>query len=556
MGASEMIKKILLTFFVLNFFTFSQVDDLSVDHKAYPFLERMAALHLITDFNAFEIPFSRNKISNYLSQLNDNIDKLNEIDKKILSDLLFEFQIELKNSDTNFVSLLGSTKNYNPFENSSRRFFYYEHFDKTFLAVNLIGFGTALQNRNNLFKGNALLIGFGGQIRGSVNEHFGFFIEGTNGRLIGDKKSALAKRELVYNYKFNEAHNVNFYDETRGYIRADFDFVNFKFGRDRKLIGHGIQKEFISDNSQMFDFIEFNLHYSNLSFSYFHGKLHGRKFTKIDSVSGGINTVENKFIGYHRIGFNPSSDFQLGVGEMIIYANRSIDLGYLNPFVFYKTIEHENQDRDNSILFLDLKNNSIKGVNFFLTLLIDDLSAGKIGKGWWGNQVLWNFSTSVYEAIDCVPIDFHFEYSRIEPYVFTHRLNSNNFTNSSFNLSQFNFPNSHTFYFQADYRISNRINGAVSYDYTVHGANLLDANGIVIKNVGGDVNLGHRTQDATEVKFLDGVKNYYKRFVVYLRYEPFNDFFINFQIENWNQKPEVVLENNRWFFQLNTNIKI
>ena len=50
---------------------------------------------------------------------------------------------------------------------------------------------------------------------------------------------------------------------------------------------------------------------------------------------------------------------------MIVYSNRSMDLSYINPFNFYKSAEHANQDRDNSLLFLDLQNNSLKGISFY-----------------------------------------------------------------------------------------------------------------------------------------------------------------------------------------------
>jgi hypothetical protein len=60
----------------------------------------------------------------------------------------------------------------------------------------------------------------------------------------------------------------------------------------------------------------------------------------------------DKFLVYHRIGFNINRHFNFGVGEFIIYGRRGIDLSYLNPFAFYKSIEHSNRDRDNSMLFL------------------------------------------------------------------------------------------------------------------------------------------------------------------------------------------------------------
>ena len=201
--------------------------------------------------------------------------------------------------------------------------------------------------------------------------------------------------------------------------------------------------------------------------------------------------IEEKYIGYHRIGFNFSRHFDFGVGELIIYGDRPIDLSYLNPFNFYKSVEHANQDRDNSMLFFDYNNNSIKGLKLFTTFLIDDMQFGQIGKGWWGNETMFNigaYSTNLYNII---PLDIHLEYLRIEPYTFRHRLIRNAFTNFGYNLGPDIQPNTGLFFSQINYRFSNRLSLTASFSYSEHGANPVMNDG-TIRNVGGDINLGHR----------------------------------------------------------------
>lgn len=353
-----------------------------------------------------------------------------------------------------------------------------------------------------------------------------------NGKFWGEKSIARSINELKFNYKFNVDPNVgvtatDYFDNTEGYFTADYDLVRFKLGRDQKQIGYGQFKNILDVNTPQFDYFSFDINYKFFSFSYFHGKLLGVTSSRIDSIQGKINSVDSKYIGYHRLGFNISRDFSIGAGEMIVYANRPIDLSYLNPFNFYKGIEHSNQDRDNSMLFLDFTNNSIKGIKFFGSVLIDDIDFSKIGTGWYGNQILYNFylfSTILY---DIAPLDLKFQYMRIEPYVYTHRIFDNNYSNLGYSLVSPVEPNSEIFYFGLSYFPYYRLGLNVDLTYSIHGANELNNDGTIHKNVGGDQNIGFRNFDDTKAYFLDGVREYLRSITFSAVFEPVKNYFIS-----------------------------
>ena len=150
---------------------------------------------------------------------------------------------------------------------------------------------------------------------------------------------------------------------------------------------------------------------------------------------------------------------QLGLGEIVIYANRSIDLSYLNPFAFYKSVEHANQDRDNSILFFDLANNSIEGLKFYSTIMLDDIDFGKLGTGWYGNQILLNLGLYSANFYKYIPLEISLQYLRIDPYVFTHRILESNYTNLGFGLGADIPPNSETYILGFKYYFTYRLSG-------------------------------------------------------------------------------------------------
>lgn len=456
---------------------------------------------------------------------------MDNIDRNILRDLEIEFEYEMYGTLNNAQKIIGDGE-YNVFSQKAKYLYYYDSPGKASIFINLLGEGEEIFG-NNRVSGSNISTGLGslgGIIRGTFSDKFGFLIKGTNGAVFGDRNAALHRKDIAYNFKFNSLPLQNFFDETQGYMTAYLDPVSFKIGRDRVELGYGAVKALLGNNDPLFDYIGMNIKYKFFNFSYFHGKLLGDSRFQNDPVTGGIEVVQDKFIGYHRIGFDISRDINFGVGEFIIYANRSIDISYLNPFSFYKSVEHANRDRDNSMLFFDFSNNSIKGLKLFGTVLIDDISIGKLNTNYYGNQFVYNagiYSTNLYKYI---PAGIRLEYMRISPYVYTHRISSNNFTNFGYPLASSLQPNSELFFSQINYRLNYRLRLSAGFSYAVHGANPVNVYGTVT-NVGGNIALGHRENDSLNSTFLAGDLEYLRTFSASLSYEPFKQIVASLKLE-------------------------
>lgn len=518
--------KYLLFFLIISFtFIYGQKEYVPYDHLVYDFLERMNTLHIIDKYDEFSKPKTRNQIANYLLQVENNRSLLNNVDKNILNDYKIEFEYDMYGTLNNSSSVISSDNYFSNFDNE-KYFYIYSRKEKFNLFVNLLGNITTLKNLNKDDTNTALTLQWGGEMRGTILNKFGFFMHGTNGNVFGNKNTALQIEELGYNFKINERPENKSFDNTYGYVTADFDYINFKLGRDRQQIGYGKLKPIIGDHSPMYDFLSMNINYNFFTFSYFHGKLLGREFALFDNEIGDYRKIEDKYIAYHRLGFNISRNFKFGVGEMIVYGNRSIDFSYLNPFAFYKSIEHDNRDRDNSLLFIDFSNNSIKGLNLFGMILIDDITFSNIGTKWWGNQTLIHTGFMSSNLYHFMPVDIHFEYLRISPYVFTHRIPWNNYTNYGYPLGTDVQPNSDLFFTKINYRLSNTINIAGEFKFMRHGANPLNPDGSIKENVGGDRLIGHRSFDSEESVFLAGERIHTSELVLSAILEPFNNLFV------------------------------
>jgi hypothetical protein len=538
------MKKIF--FFIILFInvTKAQVGYVEYNNPVYDFLERMSSQHLIDNYNSFVIPKTRAEIAEHLSKLIANRNDLSKIDNKILADLLIEFDFDI-NGETKYLDSKLTDFHFSDLINENEKFLYsYTDTNDVSIFMNLEG---SLENifYRNIESGknyNSLLGVMGGSIRGSFLNKFGFYIHATNGIVKGDKEAARFKEQLNRNFKFNEfqTDQQTYFDETAGYLLADFDYVKFSIGRNRNTLGYGIAKSILSSSAPLMDQLSMQINYKYLSFTWMHSKILGPQSAFSDSTFGTIRNITDKYFVSHRLAFDLGRHLVIGFGENIIYADRSIDFSYLNPFNFYKTVEHANKDRDNSQIFFDAVNNSIKGLKLYTEIIIDDIDFSKLGTDWYGNQALINIAAYSTQLNSLIPIDFNLQYLRIDPYFYSHRLTKNNFTNDNAPLGSSIEPNSESYIIQASYRPHYRVRLSFNFRYTDHGANELSQDGSILFNHGGDISFGHRNFDSVNASLLQGIREIKRVFSFEGVYEPINNYFVRLNVKYINDS----LQNN------------
>jgi len=554
-----MMRKIILLIFILLNSIYSQIGYVEITHPIYNYLERMQSMHFISNYNSFEVPKSRKEIVKYIRKIDENKNQLNYIDLKTLEDFLVEFEFDLFNSTENYYSLFEDTTN-SKLLNQKEKFIYYYSDSSTFNTfVKFVGSGEhlfAIDNANAINK-NSSLFTFGAEIRGTISNNYGFYVKATNGLQFGDKELASFKNNLRYNYKYNSDHDSSkYFDETIGYFSAEFDYVKFKIGRDKVNLGYGFSKTLMDNFAPPMDYLSIQLNYSIFSFSFLHGKLFGSTSYLPNAAAGPQRLVSDKYIAYHRLGLDISRHFQLGVGETIIYANRNIDFAYINPFNFYKSAEHANQDRDNSMLFFDIKNNSFAGLMFYGIFIIDDVDFAKLGTQWYGNKFLIDLGVTYEPFPELFPLTFGLQYLRIHPYVFAHRFTDNNYTSMNYGIGTNIQPNSETLIFDIKYKPNHRIELEFIYQFSKHGSNKIDENGKVVVNYGGDILVGHRISDSDNVTFLNGIIEKTNHFIISAKYEPFKNYILTFKTDIIKRVREEVTEFNEIITNLILSIRI
>jgi hypothetical protein len=540
--------------FVIIFFStndlFAQVGYVNAANKVYFFLERMSAEGIISNYDSFELPKKRTEVAKYLLELKSKRNSLNSVDAEKLDYFLTEFDFEINGSTERYSSLYNDSFSY--LTNDKPKYLFFSADTGTGSAfVNFIGSGDFIY-KDAESSGSVFPFIFGGKIRLTFGKYFGGEIFATNGSYFGTRELLYDEAPFKYNYKFTESENDNvgseYFDETAGYFTAQTRYADFKIGRDRLNFGYGIFKTLFGNNAPNFDYLSLNLRYKRFRFSFLHGKLLGKsQIINEDNLSRRF--LNDKWIAYHRFAFDISRGTQIGAGETVVYYGRSLDLSYLNPFNFYKSAEHANQDRDNSMLFFDFRTvDFIKRAEVYFTFYIDDIDFTKLGTGWYGNNFLWDFGFSY--ALKFLPSDlFSFQAVAVNPYFYTHKFYDNNFTNRGYNIADDIEPNSLYLIFRYAFSLSRDLDFSFSYLYKKHGANLADENGNVITNYGGDLLVGHREGDSEYVSFLDGVQETRHAFEMEMRYEFIRGY-------NFNVKCLYRSENSSDVFSLYSGIEM
>jgi len=512
------VKYILLFVVNLSLFSynkvFAQIENVPVNNQVYEFLDRMGIKGILPLYSNTMIPLSRQEIAVLLQTVDEKKYQLNNAEREFLLKFRNEFihEIDPTNEDA-FVLLRGDS--ISGIISDKEKYIYSYSDSSLYVVAEFLGKMEHRRSSGETYGSvNSTLEEYGGRIRGTIKNKLGFYIQATNGTLFGSRALALSDIRLKGNVKLNDLNSSNF-DFTEAYLRADLGWFNIQFGREYNLIGTGYSDRLLlSNNAPVMDFLKLDFNYKSFRFVFLQGSL-------VDPYS-----LWNKYLAMHRAQFSIFNLMNVGISEMIIYQRTSPDFAYINPINFYKSSEHSLRDRDNAFLNFDIEIFPIKNYKLYGTWLIDDIDFKKMGTGWWGNEFAWQGGIYITDVASIPNLDGVLEYTRIEPYVYSNRLFGNSFSNNRIGLGHHLEPNSDEWFVQMSYRPTKKFRTWISYSFTRHGENIIQ-DGVIEKNVGGDIMQGHRDYDSEFVRFLDG--NLVKNNKLQLRaiYEPINNYFLS-----------------------------
>lgn len=497
---------------LLSICVFAQVEHIHIYHPVYDFLLRLESKGFVEHGSFTDLPLQRKQIVEIISNTDEK--SLNKTEIKSLNRFKDEFRLNKREEKVLVTnSSFPNQVFFSGFFDDSEKYFYRYEDSINSLSIRPLA-NTEFRMLDNGNSDNVIFANAGLRFFGTIDNKLGYNLQVTNGSaLAGNEDLLLADDRIGQNVKFTVWDSD--FDFTESHVRFDYRWFYSYISRENRLLGAGLnQRLFLSDNTTPMDHLALGARFKYFEYKFSHSSLLSSPVDSIGDRNLPIVGVDSRFIDKfsvtHRFSFRPSWG-EISLWENIVYSDRGFDLAYLNPLSFLKSLEHSLRDRDNSSMGLDLTYRFMKRFQLKGTYLLDDIIFSEIGNNFWSNKTAYNLA-----LITALPfnLDLGIEYARNEPYVFSHfaqvvpvTLDGNSMTSDGKLFTGYNPPNSEELSLSLRYWWGSRYPFKLDFSYLRHGRNILDENGNIVRNVGGDEFVSRRFEDSERVSFLDGELN-------------------------------------------------
>jgi|CXWL01.1.fsa_nt_gi hypothetical protein len=267
-------------------------------------------------------------------------------------------------------------------------------------------------------------------LRGRIANKIGFYAYITDNQEKDPMyvRDWVAKRKAVPGQGFYKQFKTTGYDyfDARGYFTFNVTkYIDVTFGYDKNFIGNGHRSMFLGDAGSGNLFLKLNtriwkFNYQNL-------------FMELQNADNrvGDRLIGKKYAAMHHLDVAVNKWLNIGLFEGVIFGRKDhFDFGYLNPIIFYRSIEQQNGSFDNSVIGLDAKANFDRKIQLYGQLSLDEflLSEIKKNRGWWANKWGIQVGAKYIDAFGISNLDLQVEHNRVRPFAYSHRDSVANYT--------------------------------------------------------------------------------------------------------------------------------
>jgi hypothetical protein len=477
---------------------FAQFVNLPLSHWAYGFFDRMEIRGLLTNALSGTRPFTRQKAAALVMRLDRahtaSPEVFSRVEAQLLERLKGEFYDVLRDSA---VSIL-------PREMEPHLYAWQKAKD-SFDADAVIGGSATLRGSGaDPSERRVFAPYYGGILRASVRG-VGLY---SDSRVFAE----WGTRTYVQEYRASRGYPRNAekdssratWDMSDSYLAVPVKGFVIEFGRDNLSWGRSHTAGlFLSGLAPSMDMLKLQFQLGRALFTWSHAELR--------------SDFSRKWLSAHRVEFRAAKGVDIGIHEAVVYGDRGLEPAYLNPFLPYLVAQHSLGDRDNLVMGLDASCTRIRNFGLYGELFIDDLFAPwDVFNDYWGNRLAFTAGGHWVDPAGLRDTDLSVEYTRIEPYVYTHRDSVNVFEHYASGLGHFLQPNSDGWFAEAGRRFDIRFRASVRLERTRHGR--------------GDRRTPHRDDEGEKKQFLGGIVESKTRFAFRMEAQPLRDVFLRCEI--------------------------
>ncbi len=473
----------------------AQSVDLEYHHWIYDFLAKMETRGLYHKFDAGMKPYSRCEIAELLYQIHQKVvknpDLLSKAEKGLLEQFKGEFYDELAEKNIEIQSRYYERHPVRWKEGKNR--LYLDFYFRENLQLLTGDQYSESEHRTEMT--------LGGILRGDLGKNFSFFVDVQN-RMRSVEDSLKEQFDPSQGQPVVTTGTHAFSDQAIAYFKWQLPWFTMKFGRDYLRWGPGYRGGLtISQNNPPFDMILLQTRFNRFNFQYFHGFLNSK--------------FENKYLIGHRVELKAANWLYLSGTETVIYGNRGVELQYLNPLMPYHVAEHHLGDNDNNMMSFDISAYPLKNQKYYAEFMLDDFSSSE---GWFtyiGNKFAFLVGGYWVAPLGIKDLDIRLEYTRVEPFVYTHYDSVNIYINYDQVIGYWTGPNADNLFFEANYWLFKDVYLKLGWEQVRHGR--------------GDVYTFPTKADGDRKYFLAGVVEKQQIWSFQIKDQLFNDVFLLFR---------------------------
>lgn len=315
----------------------------------------------------------------------------------------------------------------------------------------------------------------------------------------------------------------------RGYINFNLlDHVDIQFGHDKNFWGNGYRSLFLSDYGNNMFFLKvqttiWRISYTNL-------------FTEMTATydRGGDRLLPKKYAAFHHLNFHIAHWLDIGLFESVVFERENgFEFQYLNPIIFYRSVEQSLGSPDNSMLGIDFKANIARSFQLYGQFLLDEFNFGQIVKlnGWWANKFAIQTGLKYIDAFGIANFDLQGEANIVRPFTYAHNTTASSYTHYNQPLAHPLGANFWELVGIARYQLLPELTAQMTFVYYQKG---LDSTG---QNWGGNIfvsNVDDNRQLTVQQEFgntiAQGIKQKVALLDLLISYQAFHNLFVDLNI--------------------------
>lgn len=287
---------------------------------------------------------------------------------------------------------------------------------------------------------NLFLSTRGFEIRGNIDNKIGFY------SFIADNQAIFPTYVYKDVYARGALYGSNFWKEykeegfdflsARGYLTAQLTkHVHAQLGYDRNFFGNGYRSLILSDVGAAYSFFKLRTNVWKLEYTNVFADL----TANISKNSSGLilnAKYPRKQLAFHHLGVKIRKNVKVGLFEAVMYGKpdslggSSFNVNYLNPVIFYRSIEQNMGSAGNALLGMDFQWLFLKHFSMYGQIVLDEFKFShiKAQNGWWANKQAGQVGLKYINVAGVKNLDIQGEINFVRPYTYGHKDVYTNYT--------------------------------------------------------------------------------------------------------------------------------